>query len=137
MRILKYVLPIALVGAVAFWVYNKLKRASVVNPLMPVKYPEKTKPFTAQQAKRIANELFYAMDRLGTDSVLLSSLYEEIRGVKGAFIQVYNAFGSPAYVGTGYIFGLGKPLDLIGWLREELSNEEFEKWSALAKKEGV
>lgn len=138
MRILNYILPIALVGGVAFWAYRKLKNA---NPIVEkVVFNESKKPLSRSLVKKYSDDLYLAMKDLFTETDVLDSVYKEIELQSGAFVQIYNHFGRKGYWHFGskpLDEGGGTPLDLVGWLRRELSGKRLKNWLDLAKKEGV
>lgn len=138
MRILNYILPIALVGGVAFWAYRKLKNANLVSDMIVGNI--KDKPLSSLEAKKYAQDLYVCMSDVGTWNLdLMDQIYENIKDKKGAFTQVYKAFGFANYAVFGTIAILpfiGDSIDLIEWLRRELSGKRLDMWLNLAKKEG-
>ena len=78
---------------------------------------------TNEEANRIADVLFEAMDGFGTN---IQKITKEISNIKNkeSFDKVYNAFGIKPYAVTGTPTWVTKPLsqdkDLIEWLSAEL-----------------
>lgn len=138
MRILNYILPIALVGGVAFWAYRKLKNANPVSNMIVGNVLNK--PLGGLEAKKYAQDLYVCMSDIGTWNLdLMDEIYEKLNAKKGAFTQVYKEFGFANYAFYGTIWGLpflGDSIDLIEWLRRELSGKRLDNWLSLAKKEG-
>lgn len=131
MRILNYILPIALVGGVAFWAYRKLK-----NTRKDIRIELKKTPLHTNQVEIYTARLYQAMNKWGTDEAEIKRVYDVVVSKEGALSQMYKHFGFKKYAMGGEHVG-GKALDLLGWLREELSGEDLNIWLDLAKKEGI
>lgn len=87
-----------------------------------------TRSITDDKAKSIAEALFNAMDGMGTDETEIYNILVVNNKLSSLdLVAVYNAFGTHEYgtFGTPW-WGSGKPLDLIGWIKEEMSNSSTE-----------
>lgn len=75
------------------------------------------------RAKEIAEALYNAMSGFGTNEDLISDiLVVRNRFTSGDIILINNAFGLQDYGTYGSpMWGDGTPLNLVGWLRNELS----------------
>ena len=81
-------------------------------------------------ARRIAEGLYVAMDRPGSNE---EKIYSLLNGINyGDYAKIYNVFGSRKYLLFG---GFGNPfatpLDLYGWLEKELDEDEVKKLSSI------
>jgi len=79
------------------------------------------------KAKIISQVLYHSMYSFGTDEDVVFSSFEGLN--KGDFGKVYNAFGERPYIidwgiGSGDN-PLGAKFDLIGWLKHDLTTNEF------------
>lgn len=87
------------------------------------------------EIQTIAATQFSAMADLGTNEALL---FSSIKNLSGAdLIRVYNAFGTKSYAATGSWFGVGYPLDLFGWYKEELGESDLQKMKQIWAKSGL
>ena len=93
---------------------------------------------TEAEAKVIANNLYAAMNRVGTDEDTIISLLENRNGddlkliIKAFGVRKYGTFGAPAFS-----WMKGTDLDLIGWLRKELSGSKLTKVLGYFQKAGI
>ena len=87
------------------------------------------------EAKKIADRLDYAMGDFGTKEQIMFDALDPLTGPQ--LVDVYNAFGLRNYIGVGYIFGMGAPLDLFGWFDEELSGSDLQKMKSIWQKSGL
>jgi len=87
------------------------------------------------EAKKIADRLDYAMGDFGTKEQLMFDALDPLTGPQ--LIDVYNAFGLRNYIGVGYVFGMGAPLDLFGWFDEELAGSDLQKMKSVWQKSGL
>jgi hypothetical protein len=95
---------------------------------------------TDSQAKQFANSLYYAMSSAGTDDKEMKHIYDSLFGKKAGVIRVYNAFGTHKYGTFGEPFPSwlgGDDLDLVGWLRRELSGQLLVDWINLLASVGI
>jgi len=85
------------------------------------------------KAKQIANVLYNAMKNPGTDE---QAIFQALQGLSyNDFVKVSNAFGMKYYdkvlgVEGGWLFN--DPLDLTGWLYQELNNSDLAKLHDIA-----
>ncbi len=87
------------------------------------------------EIQSIASTQHSAMADLGTNEALL---FSSIKNLSGAdLIRVFNAFGTKAYAATGAWFGVGYPLDLFGWYKEELGESDLQKMRGIWAKSGL
>jgi len=88
-------------------------------PVLSVTYYDTNKHIS------LSKELFNRMVGWGSDNQDILDVIADIPHTD--FVSVYNAFGSPVYDGLGgqTTDYFGGPLDLVGWLRSELSDVEF------------
>ena len=83
---------------------------------------------TDDKAKSIANALFEAMDGIGTDETEIYTILVVNNKLSSLdLVAVYEAFGNKEYgtFGTPW-WGSGDKLDLIGWIKKEMSNTSKE-----------
>lgn len=81
-----------------------------------------------EKAKSIADALFDAMDGIGTDETEIYNILVVNNKLSSLdIVAIYNAFGVKEYgtFGTPW-WGNGEPLDLIGWIKKEMSNSSTE-----------
>lgn len=71
-----------------------------------------------------ASRLFYAMNYAGTDEAEILDVVKSYKDNKLKQKKLEEAFGSPTYGGLGQGW-FGDKLPLMGWLRAELSDNEF------------
>ena len=90
-------------------------------------------------AQRLANMAHNAMAIIGTNHVLLNSVYDNLVGRPLATVQVNNQFGSRPYAFTGSpSLGFdGTNMSLWEWLVEELSEKDLVKWKNLFNVAGI
>ena len=91
--------------------------------------------WTQAEAKKIADRLDVAMGDFGTDYSSMKNALTPLTGPQ--LVDVYNAFGYRNYIGVGYIFGMGAPLDLFGWFDKELDNQESKEMKDIWKKSNL
>ena len=127
---IKDVLVVGAAGAVVYYLYQLTKKSD----------EEKYKPcnvllirtkdgstdsssITKQQAETIANNVYEAMYRMGTDWDRIKS---NLLGLNGkSFQKVFCAFGKRRYFLTGRAILLGEEKTLTGWLIAELKNSQL------------
>ena len=85
---------------------------------------------TESRAKVLAEKLFDAMRKLGTDEETIFSVYDELAQYDKAILQVHEAFGLNSYA-LGQYDWVGVKLNLRQWLKKELSAKEFAQWELL------
>lgn len=85
---------------------------------------------TETRAKQLAETLFDAMKRYGTDEETIFAVYDELAQYDKAILQVHEAFGLNRYA-FGASDYLGVKLNLRQWLKKELSAKEFANWELL------
>ena len=103
-------------------VFSFTDRSQVDHPM-----DDKGKGLTVQQAYALANSLYSAMNNIGgTDEDAIYGVLKPL--TPASFGAVYNAFGKRNYsrvFGEGGMPGLSDKLDLIQWLREEMTEDEI------------
>jgi len=81
---------------------------------------------TEAQAEDRANILLSAMGSPGTDE---QAIFNVLMGInRNGYIRISNAFGKQPYDGLFGVLGISwlfPKLNLTGWLKEELSSEDF------------
>lgn len=89
-------------------------------------------------AKDVANKLYEAMRDNGTDSDIIKSLLIDTTRTSNDLRMVVAAFGVKPYNLTGdpLFEWLGKDLDLIGWLNQEVSGELHTQLKAMFRQAG-
>ncbi len=81
---------------------------------------------SVSDATLFANTLYGAMMNFGTDEKAIYSIFNNI-STKDDMLLVIKTFGMKQYlIGTRAAF-LGQSMNLIGWLRAELSSKEISK----------
>jgi hypothetical protein len=84
---------------------------------------------TQAQAMQIAQNLFEAMNRLGTDE---KTLFDSITPLNDEDLKlVCKVFGLRSYFGQGYGAIFGQDKSLQGWLKAELGGQDLEDMQAL------
>jgi hypothetical protein len=93
---------------------------------------------SAATAKDVANKLYEAMRNNGTDTDLIKSLLVDTTRTSNDLRMVVAAFGVKKYNLTGdpLFDWMGKDLDLIGWLNQEVSGELLTQLKAMFKQAG-
>jgi hypothetical protein len=93
---------------------------------------------SAASAKDVANKLYEAMRNNGTDTDLIKSLLIDTTRTSNDLRMVVAAFGVKKYNLTGdpLFDWMGKDLDLIGWLNQEVSGELLTQLKAMFKQAG-
>jgi len=127
---IKDVLVVGAAGAVIYYLYQLTKKSD----------EEKYKPcgvllirtkdgstdsssITKAQAETIANNVYEAMNKIGTD---WARIKKNLLGLNGKSLQkVYCAFGKRRYFLTGRGLILGEKMDLSGWLIAELKSYQL------------
>ena len=111
------------------------------NVFKPLDYDPTKVTITDATANSYANQLFDAMKNSGTDENAIYSIFNKIQK-KDDFLKVYNTFGKKSYV--GYFTG-GSPstpdkwlgnyddLDLVEWLKQELSITNYPTYNLVKK----
>ena len=74
-----------------------------------------------QKAFNLANELYTAMDKLGTDEDLIKKVFTGLS--PDDFKLVYKEFGLRGYFMFNSLDYIGFPYNLVQWLREEIGND--------------
>lgn len=89
-------------------------------------------------AKDVANKLYEAMRDNGTDSDIIKSLLIDTTRTSNDLRMVVAAFGLKKYNLTGdpLFEWMGKDLDLIGWLNQEVSGELHTQLKAMFRQAG-
>jgi hypothetical protein len=110
-------------GALAILV-KSLRKPKVQTPLF---FPVIGSSISDVEELAIAKSQLQAMDKLGTDEESLFLTLENLTAPD--LTKVYNKFGEACYNGYTSCVGLdsvlgGRDLDLFGWYREELDEEE-------------
>jgi len=134
----------------AVWLFVYVKQKGLLGALgsiiggssVDVPVPKKKGLISDEKAKSLADRMFNAFNYFwGTDLQELNYVYEEIIKIPGSIVDVSNAFGVRRYAISGYGFfaslGLGSDLNLYGWLVEELSAKDMEKWRVLFNNAGL
>ena len=96
------------------------------------KFSNINKGLTENQAHIYANELYSAMNKYGTDTEYIMSLYEKIKDIPNAFNDISSKFGSVRYfmgINDGF---LGTEKTLLSWLRSELNSANYKKWELIS-----
>lgn len=104
---------------------RKKQLKEIANSEMEVALENATTPTIDDlRATEIAKALYEAMDGAGTDESLISDiLVLRNRFTSGDIIKINNAFGYQEYGTFGSpLWGSGEDLNLVGWLKKELSN---------------
>lgn len=142
------VFSIVIIG-LAVWLFIEIRKGGLLGLLGNVVsgqagssepyVPKRSGFITEQKAKSLADRLYMAMQITGTDEKEINYVYEEIAKVPGSIIDVSEAFGMRKYFITGVLFfeWLGRPLNLWGWLNEELSGKDLDKWRVLFNNAGL
>lgn len=74
-------------------------------------------------AKNVAEQLFVAMDGMGTDTTTIKRLLIDENPTSADIVAINQFFGTKEYGTFGSPwFGSGDPLDLRGWLKREISD---------------
>jgi len=119
----------AVLGGIGWLIYKKYRKSKLETDLKKVindtKVDTKNTTITETQALDFANRLFLAMDSNGTDEKAIQAILID-RNLTGDDIKlIVKKFGIKPYGITGtpsfWSFGTSRDLDLMGWLREELS----------------
>jgi hypothetical protein len=135
---------------IGYAIVNKLKsgitgsfsdNAKGANPFVGLDYDPTKVTISDATANSYANQLFDAMKNGGTDENAIYNVFQKIQK-KDDFIKVYNTFGKKSYVGyfTGgtptkadSILGNYDDLDLVEWLRQELSVANLPTYNLVKK----
>jgi hypothetical protein len=119
------VLGVALLAGVSRWFTSGFSLSDFSKVDTPLRDVGKT--FPVQKAKGLASSLYSAMNvATGTDEDAIYAILKPLS--RADFGAVYNAFGKRNYsrfFGEGGIVGISDKLDLIQWLREELTDDEI------------
>lgn len=102
---------------------SELKPLSLVQPTI-----------TENQAKNLAERLYLAMDRFGTNEIEVQNVFDSLHNNAANLSLVNNAFGNRIYSFSAGISGWGlihNAVPLYSWLENELSKKEFEPWAKL------
>lgn len=99
---------------------------------------ESNATITTQQAQLLANQLYSAMESTGTDEdtiirILSNKNKDDITMIVKAFgIRPYGTYGAPLATWMP-----STNLDLMGWLRKELSGKTLQKLEAMFDEMGL
>ncbi len=88
---------------------------------------------TQSRANILAETLFDAMCKMGTNEKEIAIIHDELAKHSKAILQVHEAFGLKRYTLYGSDV-LGVKCNLRQWLQKELSAREFAKWDYLYNK---
>lgn len=89
---------------------------------------------TDATAKNVAEQLYVAMNGVGTDTTTIKRLLVDDNLTSADLIAIHQAFGVKEYGFFGKPwFGNGEKLDLRGWIKEEISASS-ELYSLLVSK---
>lgn len=127
---IKDVLVVGAAGAVIYYLYQLTKKPEEekYNPCGVLLIRTKdgsteSSSITKAQAETIANNVYEAMNRIGTD---WDRIKKNLIGLNGKSLQkVYCAFGKRRYFVTGRGSILGEKMDLTGWLIAELKSYQL------------
>jgi hypothetical protein len=90
---------------------------------------------TQAQGAQIAQNMFEAMNRFGTDE---DTLFDSVTPLNSEDLKlVVKIFGLRSYFGHGYGAILGQDKSLQGWLKAELSGKNLEDMQALFLERGL
>ena len=132
---IKIGVPVVLIG-VGFFAVKKMLKGKKTNEdgtataeaptLNTMVVRKQDLSISASDAALFANTLYTAMNMPGTDEKTIYSTIDKINN-KSDMLLVIKTFGMKRYwLGERALF-MGEPLNLIGWLRAELSDSEIAK----------
>jgi len=89
---------------------------------------------SSSEAQEIADTLYDAMDKFGTDE---ETVFQELEGLNQAdLLLVINKFGERKMSGA-YGIKLGKAKSLIDWIKSEFSGYELDKVKEIFESNGI
>ncbi len=103
--------------------------SSIAPSLENTKVERSNLTISVSDATLFANTLYGAMMDLGTDEEAIYSVMARIK-TKDDMLLVIKTFGMKQYLIGGRATFLGQNMNLIGWLRAELSSKEIGKIKA-------
>jgi len=80
--------------------------------------------------------LYQAMDRFGTDEDTIMEVFDSLR-TKDDLLYIIKSFGVRKYFLTGHGLLLGDDINLIGWLKNEVSDYYITEIQTIFTKLGV
>jgi len=128
----KDVLVVGAAGAVVYYLYQLTKKSDEekYKPciVLGIRTKDGSTDFSSiskAQAENIANNVYEAMNRIGTD---WDRIKKNLIGLNGkSFQKVFCAFGKRRYFVTGRGGILGEKMDLSGWLIAELKKYQIDE----------
>jgi hypothetical protein len=90
--------------------------------------------YTNSQYKSMADILYSAMDGYGTDDELVYKQFAKLKNDVD-FVRLDDAFG--VREATDNLFGLYEPLDLRGWVKDDLSESQIKTLNSKLKSQGI
>ncbi len=103
--------------------------SSIAPSLENTKVERSNLTISVSDATLFANTLYGAMMDFGTDEETIYSVFNRISS-KDDMLLVIKTFGMKQYLIGGRASFLGQNMNLIGWLRAELSSKEIGKIKA-------
>lgn len=115
---------ILILGIVVYIIIKVLRSTSnAISVLTPESINFSSSEIDTEQMKNIAEQVHNLMLDFGSN---FDSVYDELKNLTGEQLkEVYNQFGRRAYFGFGRLFGIGAGLDLFGWFKKELDDQEL------------
>lgn len=118
--LIRFLIQLAVVGGIGWLVYSKYTNRFVSKPLNS-NYPDSNISDGQAQARAVAIE-----QSKGIITTDFEAVSRQLSGLNyNGFVKLYNAFGK--HTGTY----LGGELDLIAWLENQFSEQEFTMLGAL------
>ena len=114
---------------VCVYIYDKLFTKKQIDIY---KHSNASGGLSEQQAQIYANELYSAMNKYGTDTEYIMTLYDKIKDIPKAFNDISAKFGTMRYFMGINDDTLGTEKTLLSWLRSELSNDNYKRWESLS-----
>lgn len=111
----------------AIW---KIRKAVMQNKSVTAYGIKGDAEITQARAQILAEKLWDAMRKYGTDEDAIAAVYDELSQYRRAVLQVHEAFGLNRYA-LGAADYLGVKLNLRQWLKKELSAKEYALWDLL------
>jgi hypothetical protein len=90
--------------------------------------------YTTSQYKSMADILFSAMDGYGTEDELVFKQFAKLKNDVD-FVRLDDAFG--VREATDNLFGLYEPVDLRGWIKDDLSESQIKTLNSKLKSQGL